>query len=271
MLKNNYKISIAGQYLFSTVILFGFILTLYYFQYSIGYRTVSLILILVLFLLPLLNFERGPIILSAIISALAWDYYFIPPHFTMHIADTEDAVMLFMFFVVALTNGVLTSRLKSQKNILGEKEKRASSLYVLIKELASAKTSEHICNILVNNILNVYGYKSVIYFPDDVAKLSREAHPCSSFQPDEMEWLAAETAFIEKRETGKFTGIVSGADAVYFPIIDNNSVLCIIGIKVEGEIKDEKQIESIRLFINESIPFFKKFIEMQVNINHSMS
>ncbi|MGE5807409.1 MAG: DUF4118 domain-containing protein, partial [Ignavibacteria bacterium] len=133
------SISTGKQYFLSTFILFVFIMLLYFVQDVIGYQTVSLILLLIIFLLPLFNFERGPIILSAVISALAWDYYFIPPHFTMHIAKPEDVMMLFMFFIVATTNGVLTARLKAQKNDMIEKERRSNALYNLIKELSSAK------------------------------------------------------------------------------------------------------------------------------------
>jgi two-component system sensor histidine kinase KdpD len=175
-----------------------------------------------------------------------------------------------MFFVVALTNGVLTSRLKTQKNLLGEKEKRASALYLLLKEMASADSPELICSILVNNIYKVFGVKSVIYFPENEVKLNREAHPDSTFQPDEMEWLAAESALKEKCESGKFTGIVNNADAVYFPLISDNNVLCIIGVKTEGDSKDEKLREYLRLFINEAVPFFRKYIETQEGINHSI-
>ena len=131
-------LSIEKQYFFSTVIMFFFITLLYTIQNIIGYETVSLILLLIIFLLPLFNFSRGPIILSALISALAWDYYFIPPHFTMHIAKTEDAVMLFMFFIVAITNVIIATRLNAQKAEILKKERRLKALYSLIKELSGS-------------------------------------------------------------------------------------------------------------------------------------
>lgn len=109
---DNYNLSSGKQYSFSTIILFIIITILYFIQNYIGYETVSLILLLIIFLLPFFNFDRGPILVAAFISALAWDYYFIPPHFTMHIAKTEDAVMFFMFFIISITSGFLTTRIK---------------------------------------------------------------------------------------------------------------------------------------------------------------
>jgi len=172
---------------------------LYFVQDVIGYQTVSLILLLIIFLLPLFNFERGPIILSAVISALAWDYYFIPPHFTMHIAKPEDVMMLFMFLIAATTNGVLTARLKAQKNDMIEKERRSNALYNLIKELSSAKDLNEVSGRAVKAIENTFGFQSVIFYSTDYNKLNRNPHPASSFKPDEMEWLAAELSFVDKK------------------------------------------------------------------------
>ena len=192
------KITIGTQYFISTFLLFVFISILYGVQNYIGYETVSLILLLIIFLLPIFNFERGPIILAAIISALAWDYYFIPPHFTLHIDSTEDGVMLFLFFIVALTNGILTSRLKLQKKEALEKDRRLNALLELLKELAAAKDLETAIHGIVQQIYKVFECGSVVFQRGSDDKLDRTYHPASNFVPDELEWLAAETAFRTK-------------------------------------------------------------------------
>lgn len=253
------SISTGKQYFLSTFILFVFIMLLYFVQDVIGYQTVSLILLLIIFLLPLFNFERGPIILSAVISALAWDYYFIPPHFTMHIAKPEDVMMLFMFFIVATTNGVLTARLKAQKNDMIEKERRSNALYNLIKELSSAKDLNEVSGRAVKEIEKTFGFQSVIFYSADYNKLNRNPHPASSFKPDEMEWLAAELSFVDKTETGKTTGIMHNTDAAYFPLKINNSVLGVMGVNLSGDIKSNPaEIDFLRKYIKEIIPFVEK-------------
>jgi two-component system, OmpR family, sensor histidine kinase KdpD len=254
------RLTTGKQYFFSTVILFFFITILYTVQDITGYETVSMILLLIIFLLPLFNFSKGPIILSAIISALAWDYYFIPPHFTMYMAKTEDIVMLFMFFIVAVTNGILTSKLKVQKNNMVEKDRRLESSYILVKELSSANDLNEILNKMVHQVLNTFGFESVIFLPEDNSRLKREAYPSSTFKPDEMEWLAAETSFKEKIETGKTTSTINGADAIYFPVIIKDLVFCIIGVKIsDGLNLNSKEIEFLRNFIKEIIPFLEKY------------
>ncbi len=255
-LTKTFSISIGKQYFFSTILLFIFITILYNIQTIIGYETVSLILLLIIFLLPIFNFSRGPIIVSAIISALAWDYYFIPPHFTMKIDKTEDGVMLFLFFIVAVTNGVLTAKLKAADNIMIEKDRKLNALYTLVRALSVAKNLDEVLTKVVKQIQNIFGFESVIFLLEDGNKLKRDPHPASNFMPDEMEWLSAEAAYKSKIETGKTTSTLHDAEALYFPMVINGSVFCVIGVKIKDEIKsDSTELEFLRSFIKEITPF----------------
>ncbi len=254
------KLSIGKQYFFSTVILFFFITLLYSIQDIIGYETVSMILLLIIFMLPLFNFSRGPIILSAVISALGWDYYFIPPHFTMYIAKPEDVMMLLMFLIVALTNGVLAARLNIYKYDLLKVERRWKSLYYLVKDLAVSTDMNEVLINAVQNIEKIFQLETVVFLNDGDMKLSRIPHPSSSFHPDEMEMLAAEAAFRLKTPGGNTTDLVGNADALYYPVIDKKGiVICIIGVKLNDEIKgDSREMHYLKDFIEEITPFLEK-------------
>ena len=258
--KKNSYMSIERQYFFSTILLFIFITILYYIQNIIGYETVSLILLLIIFLLPLFKFSKGPIIISSVISALAWDYYFIPPHFTLKIAKTEDVVMLFMFFIVAMTNGILTAKLEGQKNKMVEKDRRLNAFYNLIRVLSVSKNMDEILVNTVKQIKDTFGFESVIYFSGDNNTLKRQPHPASNFMHDEMEWLSAEASYKSNEETGRATGTLQDADAIYFPVEIDRSVLCVIGVKInEYIIPGSSELEFLRNFIKEITPFIQKY------------
>lgn len=259
------SLSIGIQYFLATLILFIFIMFLYVVQDIIGYQTVSLILLLIIFLLPLFNFEKGPIILSAFVSALAWDYYFIPPHFTMHIEKTEDVVTLFMFFIVAITNGVLTSQLKTQKNEMTEKERRSNAFYNLLKELSTAKDLNEVSRKAVEQINNVFEAESVIFFSTNHNKLNRAPHPASTFKTDEMEWFVAELAYNNKRETGKTTETLSDANAIYFPLGEIDQPFGVCGIKINDMINAEsKEMEFLRSYVKEISNFLEKHLTYSI-------
>jgi two-component system sensor histidine kinase KdpD len=261
----NISISIGIQYFLATLILFIFIMLLYLVQDIIGYQTVSLILLLIIFLLPLFNFEKGPIILAAIISALAWDYYFIPPHFTMHIAKPEDVMTLFMFFIVAITNGVLTSQLKTQKNEMMEKERRSNAFNNLLKDLSLGKDLDDVTAKAIQQISNTFGAESAVFFSSNHLKLNREPHPASSFKPDEMEWFVAELAYVNKKESGKTTSTLSDANAMYFPLKANDHIFGVMGVRISDDLDSEsKELEFLRNFVNEISIFLERHLTYSI-------
>jgi two-component system sensor histidine kinase KdpD len=70
----------------------------------------------------------GPILVASTISSLVWNFFFIPPHYAFHIERTEDKLMFFSFFFIALINGVLTNRIRRQEKLARAKEEQAMIL-----------------------------------------------------------------------------------------------------------------------------------------------
>ena len=101
----------------------------------IGYQIVAFGLLFTVSILALFV-GIGPILLSATLSALIWDFFFLPPPFTLHVNKPEDVLMLIMYFIIALIGGVMTSRVRKQEKLARERELRTNALYQLTKELS---------------------------------------------------------------------------------------------------------------------------------------
>ena len=84
-----------------------------------GYSAISLIYLLGVLLAGMV-FNRGPVLLVAGLSALAWNFLFIPPRFTFHIAEFEDGLTFVTYFIVALTVGSLTAQLKAREHLAAQ-------------------------------------------------------------------------------------------------------------------------------------------------------
>ena len=123
------KIQSAGlQYALSTVIILCVALACFPFTSFIGYRTVSMIILFAVSLLPL-RLGRGPVLLGAALGALSWDYFFIPPIFTFSIGHIEDVLMLATFFFVAAVSGILSARVRAREQAVPAARARAPPLY----------------------------------------------------------------------------------------------------------------------------------------------
>lgn len=127
---NKYLFNTMGkgrQYIYSIAVIILVSGICFALSELIGYRVVALILLVTVSLLAI-SFDILPVLFSATLSALIWDVFFIPPRFTFHVDTTEDTILLIMYFVIAMINGVLTYRIKQIEKTARLKEERANSV-----------------------------------------------------------------------------------------------------------------------------------------------
>lgn len=115
------------QYLYSFIVIFIVACACFGLSGLIGYRVVALVLLVTVSLLAI-TFDILPVLLSAALSAIVWDVFFIPPRFTIHVNTTEDTILLIMYFIIAMVNGVLTYKIRQIEKAARVKEERANSV-----------------------------------------------------------------------------------------------------------------------------------------------
>lgn len=121
------KYNIKKQYLISILLIILASVACFFTIDFIGYRVVALILLLVVSLLAML-FDIFPVLLTALLSALILNFFFIPPIMTLHIGTPEDGLMFLMYFVIASINAVLTFKIKEFENKEREQEEKEKSI-----------------------------------------------------------------------------------------------------------------------------------------------
>jgi len=93
----------------------------------IGYKTAALILLVNVSILAMF-FDILPVLIASILSALTWNYFFIPPVHTFHIDNTEDLLMFLMYFFVASVNAVLTFKIRKEEVKARDKEEKEKTI-----------------------------------------------------------------------------------------------------------------------------------------------
>jgi two-component system sensor histidine kinase KdpD len=228
---NFYSQSPFIRYLLSSFIIVFISILLFSVQDHIGYQSVSLIFLFVISFLPLFNFGPGPILLAAVLSAFIWDYFFIPPHFTLHIERVEDVLMFSMYFITASVSGFLISRIRTQKIMIDKKEKNTSALYNLARELSSAKSLDDVADSAIKQLKETFNAEVVFVFSEDKNKLKAVPHSASTFNIDDLEWSIAQWVFNNSQKAGRFTNTLSNTPTTYFPLSTKTEKLGVIGIK----------------------------------------
>lgn len=93
----------------------------------LSYRVIAFILLLAVSLIAI-SFDILPVLVSATLSAFIWDFFFIPPRFNFHVGDTEDAILLIMYFVIAMISVVLNYKIRQVEKASRKKEEKANTL-----------------------------------------------------------------------------------------------------------------------------------------------
>jgi len=121
------KLSRPGQILLSIGLVILIAGICFAFSSFIDYKIVAFILLLCVSFLAVV-FDIIPVLIASTLSALIWNFFFIEPRFTFMIHTTEDTVLLSMYFLVAIINGVLTYRMRKIEKMALEKEEKAKTI-----------------------------------------------------------------------------------------------------------------------------------------------
>jgi len=219
------------KYFYSSFIISAAGTLLYYLHLHIGYQAVSLVFLFIISLMPLFNFKPGPIFLAALMSAFIWNYFFIPPSFTLRIGKLEDTLMFVLYFVVASVSGLLISRIRIQQVLINQREKRASALYDLTRDLSSSKNLDEVTQCSVKHLKETFRAEVAFIYNESNKKLKKIAHEYSTFKIDEAEWNIAQLVFLNSERVGRFTDTIrSITPATYFPLISKEDNLGVVGL-----------------------------------------
>src|ERR1700748_1548420 len=121
------KKSKKNQYTLAISSIIGVSCICYIFSLYIGFEVVAFILLITLSIIAMFC-DILPVLMAAVLSAVIWDFFFIKPRFNFQIGNTEDKIMLSMYFVIALLNAVLTYKIRQIEKIAREKEEKAKAL-----------------------------------------------------------------------------------------------------------------------------------------------
>lgn len=194
-----------------------------------GYQTVGMVYLLTIILLSL-RVGRGPMLLAGTLSALAWDYLFIPPLFTFHIGRLDDVIVCVAYFVVAIIAGQLTSRVRAQQRHEQLREQRATALFHLTRALSAATTLDQGVFAALRQADGLFGAQTALLLPLSGEALT--AHFASSFSVSEKERSVADWVWRNRKKAGRFTDTLPSARGFYVPLTRDDKCLGVLVVRV---------------------------------------
>lgn len=171
---------------------------------------------------------RGPAILSAFVSVVAFDFFLVPPHLTLAVSDTQYLLTFAGLFVVGLVVSSLAARVREQARAALRRELQTGELYELSRELAGAAGPGSIAEVVQRHIQQVIGGQAVVLLRD-----GRELKPPAGFDSvEEDEFAVATWAFDHGQLAGKGTDTLPGAALMYVPLRTSREIIGVLGVGV---------------------------------------
>lgn len=192
-------------------------------------------------------------IFSAVISALAYNYFLIPPLYTLTIAEPSNIYANIFFVAVAVLVSGLAARARAQTLIARRQARRASDLETFARSLVGTADEGAIAAIIAETA-------SKLTFARIVVLLDRDGRLDSAAEAPEPELLgaddlaAAQWAFTHKRPAGRGSDTLHGARWLFLPVPGERSFVGVLGVRPldEAERLDPEQSRTLDLIASQA-------------------
>jgi two-component system sensor histidine kinase KdpD len=193
--------------------------------------------LLILFLLPItgsaLFLGRGPSILATFVSVLAFDYFFVPPHFTFAIEDIQYFLSFVVYVSLAVLISNLASNLRHKVEMLKQSEARSTVLYGLSLDLVTAHNVDQVLQILMRHTRQIFPGEMAIFLP--AGRLLEVEALTPGFEVNPKVIGVAAWVLHNRQSAGRGTSTIPQARSSFFPMITGDKIMGVMAISLEGE------------------------------------
>lgn len=177
-----------------------------------------------------LRFGRGPAILASILGVGAFDFFFVPPHLTFAVEDTQYVFTFAAMLVTAVVIGTLTAQVKFQAESARQRERRTASFYAISRQLAAAQSRDQIARRAVQHVSEAAEARVVVLLADADRRLVPLGTDAGGFVPEMHDEAVARWVLEHGQTAGLGTGTLPGAEGIYLPLTVSHGTVGVLGI-----------------------------------------
>ena len=187
-----------------------------------------------LYLVPVLasaslyNARTG--VFTGVLSALAYNFFFLPPLYTFTIADPENVLTVVGFIVVAVVTSHLAARVRVQANLAERSSGQNAALASFARTLAGLASRKELAQTLCGEVSGQFDVQTVMLAPSENQKLELT----SAVPPDSVlgpiDSAAAEWSFEHKEAAGRASNTLAASEWLFQPLLAGGKALGVLGI-----------------------------------------
>jgi two-component system sensor histidine kinase KdpD len=173
-----------------------------------------------------------PSLYAALLSTLAYNFFFIPPLYTFTIADPANVLALVFFTVVGVLTSNLTARLRRQIVAARRQIKTTAELNAFSRKLAGIGSLDDLLWAASFQIASMLRLRVIILFPAE-EKMSVAAGYPPDDVADEADLAAARWTWDHRATAGRGSDTLPGARRLFLPLRTGSGIVGVVGLDRE--------------------------------------
>ena len=127
----------------------------------------------------------------ALLSTLAFNFFFLPPFGTFTIADPQNWAALFAFLATAMIAGQLSERARRETMRANQRRREIEHLYAFSQRLLTLESVPELLNLAPRHIVETFGGKGAALFVSDRTDVYRSDPDTREIEAERLQSVAA--------------------------------------------------------------------------------
>ncbi|MGM4925239.1 DUF4118 domain-containing protein [Tardiphaga sp. 804_B3_N1_9] len=175
------------------------------------------------------RFGLWPSLLASVVASLSYNFFFLPPVYTLTITDPTNVAAFFFFMLIAILVSNVAARVRTQAVSAFGRVRTTESLYAFSRKLASTAALDDVLWASAYQIALMLKVRVVLLLPEQGVITVKAGYPPED-ELDKADLAAANWAWSNDRPAGRGSDTLPGAKRLFLPMRTGRGPIGVIGI-----------------------------------------
>ncbi|MES2028195.1 MAG: sensor histidine kinase KdpD [Pseudomonadota bacterium] len=175
------------------------------------------------------RFGLWPSIMASVVASLCYNFFFLPPVYTLTITDPTNVAAFFFFMLIAILVSNVAARVRTQAVSAFGRVRTTESLYAFSRKLAGTATLDDVLWASAYQIALMLKVRVVLLLPEQGVITVKAGYPPED-ELDKADLAAANWAWSNDRPAGRGSDTLPGAKRLFLPMRTGRGPIGVIGI-----------------------------------------
>jgi two-component system sensor histidine kinase KdpD len=175
------------------------------------------------------RYGLAPSLAASVVGSMCYNFFFLPPLFTLAIADGTNASAFVSFIIVSVIVSNVAGLARTHAVLASSRAATTESLYAFSRKLSRAVGLDDVLWATAYQIASMLKVRVVLLLPEDGAIAVRAGYPPEDTL-DASDLAAATWAWKNDRAAGRGADTLPGAQRLYLPMRTARASIGVVGI-----------------------------------------